>query len=138
MAGILLKLRTWWEVADRTQRAVTLFGGGFLLLLLIGTFYFASRPKMEMAFGGLTPAEQGSIVEEVQKMGIPVEFDLAGNVLVPSSKVSEVKMKLANAGKLPSAAHWGYTDLEKMTIMTTPRVERERLKSIMEGELAKT
>jgi flagellar M-ring protein FliF len=138
MAGILLRLRTWWETADRTQRAVTLFGGGFLLLLLLGTFYFASRPKMEMAFGGLTAAEQGTVVAEIQKMGIPVEFDLAGNVTVPSSKVSEVKMRLASSGNLPAAAHWGYSDLKDFSLMTTPRVEKERLKSVMEGELAKT
>lgn len=138
MAGLLLKLRTWWETADRTQKAVTLFGGGFLLLLLIGAFYFATRPKMDMAFGGLAPAEQGSVVEEIQKMGIPVEFDLSGNVLVPSAKVSEVKMRLATAGKLPSATHWGYGDLKDWPLTTTPQVERERLKSVMEGELAKT
>lgn len=138
MAAILLRLRTWWETADRTQKTVTLIGGGFLLVLLIGIFYFASRPKMEMAFGGLAAAEQGSVVEEIQKMGIPVEFDLSGSVLVPSSKVSEVKMRLATAGKLPSATHWGYGDLKDFGIMTTPRVEKERLKSVMEGELAKT
>lgn len=138
MGGILLKLRTWWETADRTQRSVTLIGGGFLLLLLLGTYYFASKPKMEMAFGGLSPAEQGNVVEEIQKMGVPVEFDLSGNVLVPSAKVSEVKMRLATAGKLPSASHWGYGDLEKFNMMSTPKVEQERLKSIMEGELAKT
>ncbi|MFY9234471.1 MAG: flagellar basal-body MS-ring/collar protein FliF [Fimbriimonadaceae bacterium] len=138
MASILLKVRTWWETADRTQKAVTLFGGGFLLLLLVGTFYFASRPKMEMAFGGLAAAEQGSVVAEIQKLGIPVEFDVNGNVLVPSAKVSEVKMRLATAGKLPSASHWGYSDLDKLSSFSTPRVEKERLKSVMEGELAKT
>lgn len=138
MAGILLKIRTWWETADRTQKSVTLFGGGFLLLLLVGAFYFATRPKMEMAFAGLTPAEQGSVVEEIQKIGIPVEFDLGGNVLVPSAKVSEVKMRLATAGKLPNSTHWGYGDLKDWPLTTTPQVEKERLKSVMEGELAKT
>lgn len=45
MGGLLLRLRTWWETADRTQKVVTLFGSAFLVMLLAGSFYFATRPK---------------------------------------------------------------------------------------------
>ncbi|HVL40369.1 MAG TPA: flagellar M-ring protein FliF C-terminal domain-containing protein [Fimbriimonadaceae bacterium] len=138
MAALLLKLRTWWETADRTQKAVTLFGGGFLLLLLGATFYFASRPRFEMAFGGLSPSDQGVVVAEIQKMGIPVEFDVRGNVLVPSSKVAEVKAQLAVSGKLPETGHVGNEELANLGMMITPSVERERLKTILEGELARS
>lgn len=138
MGAMLLKLRTWWETADRTQRAVTLFGGIFLVVLLGGTFYFASRPKMTMAFGGLSPADVGTVTSEIQKLGIPVEFDNQGNVLVPSSQVAEVRAKLAVAGKLPASSHLGNEELAKLGMMNTPAVERERIKSILEGELSRS
>jgi flagellar M-ring protein FliF len=138
MGPLLLRLRTWWETADRTQRVVTIFGSAFLALLLIGTFYFASRPKMEMVFGGLSATEVGSVTEEIQKLGIPVEFDLQGNVKVPSSKVAEVRAKLATAGKLPASGHLGNAELSKLGMMNTPSVEREKLKVILEGELARS
>lgn len=138
MAGLLLKLRTWWETADRTQKAVTLFGGVFLVALLLGTFYFASKPKMTMAFGGLSPTDVGSVSTEIQKLGIPVEYDLQGNVLVPSEKVAEVHAKLALAGKLPSTGHIGNEELANFSLMTPPSVESARLKNVMEGELARS
>jgi flagellar M-ring protein FliF len=138
MSALLLRLRTWWETADRTQRVVTIFGSAFLVLLIGGTFYFASRPKMAMLFGGLSPADAGSIVGEIQKMGVPVEQDLQGNVYVPSSKLAEVQSKIAMTGKLPATGHTGNEELAKLGMMTTPTVERERLKTILEGELARS
>lgn len=138
MAGLLLKLRTWWEVADRTQKSVTIFGGAFLALLLFATFYFASKPKMTMAFGGLTPADQGMVTAEIQKLNIAVEFDASGNVLVPSDKVAEVRAKLAAAGKMPSSGHASNEDLAKFNLISSPTVESERLKTIAEGELARS
>lgn len=138
MAGLMLKIRTWWETADRTQKAVTLFGGAFLVLLLGGTFYFASRPKMAMAYSGLSQADMGKVTLEVQKLGIPVEFDLQGNVKVPSDKVAEVRAKLAMAGITPASGTVGNEELSKLNLMIPPNVEQERLKSILEGELAKS
>ena len=74
MGGLFLRLRTWWETADRTQKAVTLFGGAFLGILLLGTFYFASKPKLQPAFTGLSYADLGKVEDEVKKLGIPYEI----------------------------------------------------------------
>lgn len=138
MGALLLRLRTWWETADRTQRVVTIFGSAFLALLMAGTFYFASKPKMGMAYGGLTPSDVGSIVGEVQKMGVPVESDLQGNVFVPTDKISEVRSKIAMSGKSPASGHMGNQDLSKLNSFSTPTVEREQIKTILEGELAQS
>lgn len=138
MGDLLLRLKTWWETADRTQRFMAVFGTTFLGILLIGTFYFASRPKMTMLYGGLTPQDAGSIVAEVQKLGVPVDSDLQGNVFVPSSSLAEVQAKLAVAGKTPSSGHVGNEELSKFNAFMPPSVERERLKSLLEGELART
>jgi len=138
MGGLLLRLRTWWETADRTQKVVTLFGSAFLVMLLAGSFYFATRPKMAMAYGGLTAADQGKVVAEIQRMGIPVEFDLQGNVKVPSDKVAQVQASLAASGMAPSSGHLGNNDLANINMMSPKAVEEARLTAIREGEIAKT
>jgi flagellar M-ring protein FliF len=138
MGGLFLRLRTWWETADRTQKVVTIFGGTFLILLLAGTFYFGSRPKMELAWGGLTPSDQGKVVSEIQKMGIPVEYDLRGGVLVPSNKVAEVQATLSRNGAAPTSGHMGNESLAGIGMMSTKNVEDARLKAIQEGEIAKS
>jgi flagellar M-ring protein FliF len=138
MGGLFLRIRTWWETADRTQKVVTIFGGSFLALLLAGAFYFGTRPKMSLAWGGLTPAEQGRVVGEIQKMGIPVEFDLRGGVLVPSDKVAEVQATLSRSGVAPTSGHMGNSELGNIGMMSTKSVEEARLKAIQEGEVAKS
>lgn len=138
MGSTLLRLRAWWETADRTQRAVTLFGGAFLVLLLAGTFYFATRPKMALAWGGLTPADQGKIVAEIQKLGIPVDYDTSGNVRVPSDRVAEVQAMLSARGVAPTSGHPGNADLAGIGMMNPKSVEDARLNAIREGEIAKS
>ncbi|MBS1706829.1 MAG: flagellar M-ring protein FliF [Armatimonadetes bacterium] len=136
MQAIFLRIRTWWETADRTQKTVTIFGGAFFLLLLFGTFYFTSKPKMEVLFRGLSPQDQGMVANELTKMGVPFDEDRAGNVMVPTDKVAEVQGKLAVSQKMPSSGHPGYADLKDFGIMNTPSVERERLKKALEDELS--
>lgn len=138
MGDLLLRLKTWWETADRTQRFMAVFGTSFLGILLVGTFYFASRPKMTMLYGGLSPQDAGAVVAEVQKLGVTVDSDLQGNVFVPSNSLAEVQAKLAVAGKTPSSGHLGNEELSKFNAFMPPSVERERLKVLLEGELART
>lgn len=138
MGSLILKLRTWWETADRTQRVVTAFGSVFLVVLLLGTVYFASKPKMEVLLRDLSPSDQGMVVNELTKLGIPMEYDRSGSILVPANRVAEAQAQLAVKQKLPASGHPGYSDLGQMGAMNTPSVERERIKSTVEGELARS
>ena len=105
MAAVLLRLRTWWETADQTQKVVSIFGSLLLVVILGATFYFAGRPKMEVLFRDLSPQEQSSVVDELTKAGIALEYDRSGLVMVPSNKIAEAQAKLAGAGKLPTSGH---------------------------------
>jgi flagellar M-ring protein FliF len=138
MGGLLLRLRTWWETADRTQKVVTLFGSAFLVFLLAGTFYFSTRPKMALAYGGLTPSDMGRVVSEIQKLGIEAEYDQLGNVRVPSEKVAEVQAVLARNGVAPTSGHLGTRDLGSISMTTPKSVEEAQLVAVREGEIAKT
>jgi flagellar M-ring protein FliF len=139
MNGLLLRLRTWWQVADRTQKLITVFGGGFLVVLLIGTFVFASRPKMELVFNNLSPEDTGSVSLEIENMGIPVTFDNNGNVFVPSDKRAQVRANLAMKGKLPKAGGAGSMDeLKGLSPWSDPGIQKEQIKAITENQLAES
>lgn len=137
MGGILLTIKSWWDGADRTQRTVAIVGGGFLALLMVVTYLFASKPHMGMLVSGLNGADQGSVIQELQKRGVPYEMDMNGNISVPSDKIAELRAQLMSAGKLPMGTSAGISpELEKVGSFQTPRVQREQLKSIAEAQLA--
>jgi flagellar M-ring protein FliF len=121
-----------------TQRYTTLGGILLTMLLLAGVYSAASKPRYAMLYGGLSTADQASIVTEIQTLGVPVKYDVPGNVEVPESEVANLRMKLVASGKVPKGAHIGLENLGEMNLTTTPAVERERLKAIAEGELAKS
>ncbi len=138
MSSLLLKLRAWWETADRTQKVVTIFGGVFLGLLLLGTIYFAGRPKMEPLYMGLSSTDQGMVLNELNKLGVAVELDRQGNILVPANRVADINAQLAVNHKLPTSGRPGYNSLGELGIMNSPKVEQERMKVAIEEELAKS
>lgn len=139
MGGLILKFKMWWESADKNQRLITIGGGAFLALLLAGVFVFATKPKMEIAFAGLSPADTGMVAAEIQGMGIPVEYDQGGNVSVPKDKIPQIRATLAMNGKLPRPSnHLTKRDLNNMPVMAPPRVEEERLLAITEGQLSES
>lgn len=138
MGSLFLRIRAWWETADRTQKVVTVVGGGLLAFLVGITTYIASKPKMDLLYGGLDATDQGTVAQELQKLGIPVEVDERGNVRVPSNLIAEARGKLAVAGKQPKSGHAGFADLPGLGPMSTPRIEQESIRRAIEGELATT
>jgi flagellar M-ring protein FliF len=138
MSGLINRLRDWWLGADRTQKTVSIFGTAFLVALLGFTVYFAGRPRFQPVFSGLSPADQGLVVDELNKLGMPVEFNSQGAVLVPADRVAEARMRLAMSDKLPAAGPQGMEILEGINSFSTPGQEREKIKAAKEGELARS
>ncbi len=132
------KVKDWWEIADRTQRFVTVFGAAALILLLVLTAFVMSRPKMTALYSGLTPEEQGKIVAELRAKGIAVEVQPGGAILVPSNESTEAEMLVGQAGLAPSSGPKGFELLNGSSFGTTSKMEQERIIAAKEGELAKT
>ncbi len=138
MGGIFIKIRAWWETADRTQRVVSIFGSAFLALLLGATFYFATRPKMVVAYGGLDDATMGRVVAEIQGLGVPVEFDtVSKTVRVPESSLATVKTSLAKSGAVPMSSHIGIEGIKDISAFSGQNVERAQLINIQQGEISR-
>lgn len=136
MGSLVERIRDWWLGLEKSQRPIWMLGSGFLVLMVLGAVFFSSRPNMSLLFGGLNPADQGMVVQELNKLGIHAEYDANGNVLVPANKVNEARARLAVSKKLPASGNLGYSGLDSMNPMISPEVEKEKIKSAIEGELA--
>lgn len=138
MLPLFSRIRTWWSTADRTQRMVTLGGVGALMLLLVGTMVFATRPRYAILFSGLDELEKGQIVQQLGTMGIPEQHDQPGVVQVPADKTEEAMMGLASAEKLPKkSGNWGLEKLTSSTLGTSPEMENQLIKAVLEGRVAR-
>jgi flagellar biosynthesis/type III secretory pathway M-ring protein FliF/YscJ len=138
MGGLIEKIKNWWLECNPTQRYTTLGGVALTLVMLVGVFSVASRPKFELLYGGLSQTDQAAIVTEIQAQGVPARYDVPGQVEVPSDKVADLRMKLTMSGKVPKGAHLGLEGLGDMNLGTTPTVERERIRTMNEAELARS
>lgn len=138
MGGFIDKIKNWWLESNPTQRYTTIGGVALTLVLLFSVYSVASRPKFEMLYGGLTETDKAAIVTDIQAQGIAVKYDTPGQVEVPADKVPELRMRMAASGKVPKGAHIGDEALGDMNLGTPPTVERERIRAMKEGEMARS
>lgn len=137
MGGTLLKLRTWWETADRTTKTVTLIGGGLLAALLFGIFYLSSRPSMDMLFPRLEPSEQGRVIQKLQERKIPYEQRTDGSIYVASNRLAETRAMLAMEG-IPSAASAGMMWLNDLSFTDPQSLQDEKIRLALEASMRET
>ncbi len=138
MGGFIEKIKNWWLESNPTQRYTTMGGVALTVILLYSVFSVASRPKFDMLYGGLTESDKAAIVTDIQGQGIAVKYDTPGQVEVPSDKVAELRMRMAASGKVPKGAHIGLEGLGELGIAVTPTVERERIRTMNEAEMARS
>lgn len=132
------KVKDWWEVADRTQRMVTIFGAAALVVLLVLTAYVMSQPRMTMLASGLSAQDQATAVSALTSASIPVDFGPQSSILVPSNKIDEAKGVIGNVGITAPGDSDAFTTMFGGSVFEGSRKEGERIRLVKERELAKT
>ena len=138
MGSIFQRIRDWWDAADRTQRVVSVVGVALFAVVLTATVMMASTPTMQPVSVGATEAEKQGMLEELQKKGFRADVNQAGNVVVPEKDVARAKMTLASAGKLPRGGGGNGVNISNIGAFDTPNVEKQKLLSLLENELAES
>ncbi len=139
--GVLTRL------AALPPRAQVMAGTGLVALLavLVMMFSAARTADYRVLFPNLSDKDGGQIVERLTQLNIPYRFaEGGGTIMVPASKVYELRMKLAAAG-LPSGGAGGvgvggagYELLDKNSFGQTQGQERIKIQRAIEGELTTT
>lgn len=137
MGGALLKIRTWWETADKTTRTVTLVGTGLFAALLFVVYQISSSPDFKQLFPPMDVAEQGRVIQKLQELKIPYKQETDGSILVPAHQVAETRAKLAISG-IPSSTALGNSRLSGMGFTTPAALQSQEIRVALEEELQKT
>ncbi len=105
----------------------------------VAVVLWSQEPNYSLLYGNLTDKDAGNVLEALQKAQIPYQVEQAtGAVLVPSSKVHDARLKLAELG-LPKGGGVGFELLEKdQGFGTSQFLEAARYQHALEGELART
>ncbi len=139
--NLLLQLRQqlteFWKRQAQIQRIVliTLLVAGAAIITLF--VVWANTPTYAVAFSGLTETEAGKIVEKLQAAAIPYQLRNGTTILVPSSRVYEVRLSMATQG-LPASGTVGFELFSGTTLGMTEFTQRVNYQRALEGELERT
>jgi flagellar M-ring protein FliF len=115
---------------------------GVAALAVIGGIFWLSRWNRERDFkplySGLSQEDAAAVVAKVREGG--TEFRLAENgstVMIPSTKVMEMRLQLAAAG-VPKSGRIGFELFDKVNFGTSDFTEQINFHRAVEGELERT
>ncbi|MBW4024862.1 MAG: hypothetical protein HIU92_17335 [Proteobacteria bacterium] len=118
---------------------------GWMSAALIGASLAAAlyletgAPPYVALYDGLTPAEGGKVIAQLQKLGIPYELEAAGNlILVPQASLASARLRLG-ASQIPgTAASSGWEKLENAPITTSDLAQTTMAAQALEATLAQS
>lgn len=127
-----------WQRLSGNQRLGLLVGLAALVALLVVSLMWGRVEGYQVLYTNLSQADGGSVIAELQKLGVPYRITDAGNVIqVPSDQVYATRMKLAAEG-LPKGGSVGFEVLDNEPMGTSQFVERVNYQRALEGSLART
>ncbi len=105
----------------------------------VAVVLWSQSPNYSMLYSNLGDRELSAVVSGLQQSGVDYKLEAgSGAVLVPSSKVDELRLKLAGLG-LPRGGGQGFELLEKETgFGGSQAIEKARIQRALEGEIARS
>jgi flagellar M-ring protein FliF len=132
------QLRGVWGSLTGNQRLMILGVGGAAVALSLGLILWGNRLDLATLYANLTPADAGSIVEQLKTSRIPYRItDNGARILVPAGQVHETRIKLATAG-LPQGGGVGFELFDRTSFGVTDFVQKLNYQRALQGELART
>lgn len=114
-------------------------GTAALIAVLVALTLVTRDGEYKLLFANLSEKDGGLVIEKLQQMNVAYRLsDGSGAIMVPASKVYELRMKLTSAG-LPKGDTQGYDLLDKAPVFGRTQLrERMDLQRAREGELIRT
>ena len=130
-----------WATLPRGTQLGAIVGVLLLVGLLVALSFTAKDSNYRPLFPQLSDKDGGAVIDRLAQMNVPYRFaDGGSTIMVPASRVHELRMKLAQAG-LPSGGAGGaagYELLDKNSFGQTQVQERMKIQRAIEGELTTT
>ncbi|MBN1536745.1 MAG: flagellar M-ring protein FliF [Anaerolineales bacterium] len=137
LAQISQQFSGFWKQQSAASRVV------FVVLVALGVvlvplfLIWAQNPSYDVAFSGLSESDAGQIVDQLNEEGIEYKLQGSGTILVPSDKVYDVRISMAQQG-LPESSTVGFEVFSGSTLGMTEFTQRINYQQALEGELERT
>ncbi|WP_245715566.1 flagellar basal-body MS-ring/collar protein FliF [Propionivibrio dicarboxylicus] len=106
--------------------------------LLVASSTWIKQADYRVLFSNISERDGGSIIAALEQMNTPYRFNDTGTaILVPGSKVHEIRLRLASQG-LPKGGGVGFELMENQKFGTSQFAEQVNYQRGLEGELART
>jgi flagellar M-ring protein FliF len=136
-AALPFSLESFNRLSAR-QKAAGMAAVALAIALLVGVFLWSREPAYSVLFSNLSERDGGQIITALQQQNVPYKFSESGGaILVPSSQVHEVRLRLASQG-LPKGGQVGFELMENLKLGSTQFAEQIAYQRGLEGELART
>jgi flagellar M-ring protein FliF len=110
---------------------VTFIGVGMMV-------YWTNKPEYRVLFSNLGTDDAANIVARLQEKKVPYQISASGDsILVPSEKISEIRLELASSG-LPQGGGVGFEIFDNKSLGATEFVQQLNYQRALQGELSRT
>jgi flagellar M-ring protein FliF len=132
MPNMIDVVKDWPVKKKAVAAAVTVIS----IAIIVLAFSWSQKEEYQVLFTNLSEADSGQIAMKLKEMKVPYRAE-AGGILVPASKVYDVRLQLASQG-LPQGGGIGFEIFDKTSFGTTEFVQKLNYKRALQGELART
>lgn len=121
------------------RQVAVMVGIAASVALGVAVVLWSQAPSFAPLYGNLAEKDASQVMDALQQAGVEFQVDQAtGMVMVPASKIKEIRMQLAGQG-LPNSVGMGFELLQQDTgFGTSQLVEKARHQQALQGELART
>jgi flagellar M-ring protein FliF len=113
-------------------------GVAALIAVLAALTLWSSQGDYKVLYANLSDKDGGAIIAQLAQMNIPYRYTEGGGaILVPASKVHDLRLRLASAG-LPKGSVVGYELMDGARFGQTQFQERLTFQRGLEGELTRS
>ncbi len=138
-AKLLFSVREFWRRLGANQKVTLVLSVVVFAAATAGVLAWSGRPDYVLLYSNLAAEDAWSVVEALNKQGVPYKFSQNGSAIhVPSRDVYRLRLSLAASG-LPRASEPGYEIFDrKGGFGISDFVQQVNYQRALEGELART
>ena len=135
---VFTQLSNFWKNLPSGKRFSLIFTTILVVAGLVLAISWAKNITYVPLYSNLDPSEAGEVVDKLVSEKVPYRLSNSGStIMVPSSKVYDIRIRLAAEG-LPKSGTIGYEIFDKNNLGMTDFLQKVNYRRAMEGELTKT
>ena len=136
--GLADRIRQALARLTSQQKVILMVAIAGVIAVLVASGNWLKQADYRILFSNISERDGGSIIAALEQMNVPYRFSDSGSaILIPGSKVHEVRLRLATQG-LPKGGAVGFELMENQKFGISQFAEQVNYQRGLEGELSRT